>query len=195
VSWYEPVPGTSLSIIIGLKLPKDAAIIDIGGGDSLMADHLLKLGYTNITVLDISASAIERAKQRLNEKAALVNWIVSDMLLLDSKLKYDLWHDRTAFHFLTRKQDQQAYLETVNRSLKPKAYLIVGTFAMDGPEKCSGLNIQQYSEQSLSDLFDVYFDKLGCLSKVHMTPFQTLQRFIYCCFQRTCAKFQFLENL
>lgn len=103
VSWYKPVPETSLSIIIGLKLSKDAAIIDIGGGDSLLADHLLKLGYTNITVLDISASAIERAKQRLNEKPALVNWIVSDMLLLDSEFKYDLWHDRAALHFLTEK--------------------------------------------------------------------------------------------
>jgi 2-polyprenyl-3-methyl-5-hydroxy-6-metoxy-1,4-benzoquinol methylase len=183
VSWYEPVPETSLSIIANLKLSKDAAIIDIGGGDSLLVDHLLELGYTDLTVMDISPIAIERAKQRLGEKAAMVNWIVCDMLLFESKKKYELWHDRAAFHFLTNAVDQQTYLEKVHQNLQPGGYLILSTFAVSGPEKCSGLQVQQYSENTLPELFSRYFNKLRCFIKDHTTPFQTRQKFIYCSFR------------
>jgi 2-polyprenyl-3-methyl-5-hydroxy-6-metoxy-1,4-benzoquinol methylase len=184
VSWYEPVPETSLMLIAELKLPKDAAIIDIGGGDSLLADHLLDLGYTNITVLDISAAAIERTKLRLGPKALHIKWIVSDMLLFNGTEKFDLWHDRAAFHFLTDLQDQQIYLSTVNKNLKDHGYLVVSTFSIDGPEKCSNLPIQQYSETTLAKFFSRYFKKLHCLVKDHLTPFQTIQQFVFAVFQR-----------
>ncbi len=184
-SWYEPVPETSLDIISGLKLPKDAAIVDIGGGDSLLADHLLALGYSNITVLDISSAAIERAKLRLGKKAVLVNWITSDMLLFNGAEKFDLWHDRAAFHFLTDPQDQQLYLYTVNKNLKENGYLVLSTFTLNGPEKCSNLPVQQFSEITISDLFSRYFKKINCFTKEHSTPFHTLQQFLHCIFQKS----------
>ncbi|RFZ83047.1 class I SAM-dependent methyltransferase [Mucilaginibacter terrenus] len=185
VSWYEPAPETSLNIIASLKLCKNAAIIDIGGGDSLLADHLLALGYTNITVLDISAAAIERAKLRLGPRAALVKWIIRDMLLFTGSEKFDLWHDRATFHFLTDLQDRHIYLDIVNRNLKVKGYLIVSTFALDGPEKCSNLPVHQFSESTLFDVFGLYFTKINCFEKEHPTPVLTLQQFLYCTFQKT----------
>jgi 2-polyprenyl-3-methyl-5-hydroxy-6-metoxy-1,4-benzoquinol methylase len=183
LSWYEPVPETSLQIINGFNLPKEAAIIDIGGGDSLLVDHLLELGFTNMTVLDISLASILRAKQRLGKRAANVNWIISDMLLLTAEKKYDLWHDRAAFHFLTDEADQQEYLDIVHRLLKPKGYLILSTFADDGPSQCSGLPVQRYGEGDLAGLFSKYFNRMRCFTKEHLTPFQTLQKFIFCSFQ------------
>ncbi|MES2063397.1 MAG: class I SAM-dependent methyltransferase [Bacteroidota bacterium] len=187
VSWFEPIPQTSLEIINDFRLPKNAAIIDIGGGDSLMADHLIALGYTNITVLDISGEAIERAKKRLGESAGLVTWIVSDILLFDYTQKYDLWHDRATFHFLTERSEQQTYLKKMLQSLLPNAYITLSTFAIDGPQKCSGLQIQQYSERTLAELFGVFFEKLDCFHKEHTTPFNTKQEFIYCSFQNKLA--------
>ena len=144
VSWYEPIPETSLSIIKLFKLPKNAAIIDIGGGDSLLVDYLLMLGYTNITVLDISAKAIERAKERLGEKAEEIKWIVKDIVDFNPDQKYDLWHDRATFHFLVNKKDQDKYLETVHQYLTSDGYMVLSTFSEEGPEKCSGLPVRRY---------------------------------------------------
>lgn len=183
VSWYERKPETSLAIINGYALSKGAAIIDIGGGDSLLTDHLLALGYTNITVLDISANAIDRAKLRLQEKAHLVHWVISDILNFKTNRKFDIWHDRAAFHFLTDQRDQDRYLSKVHQFLNPEGYLVMSTFAKDGPEKCSGLPIQQYSEDTLVRLFSKYFDKIKCFSQEHLTPFATLQKFIFCIFK------------
>ena len=183
VSWYEPIPDTSLTIIKNFKLPKDAAIIDIGGGDSLLVDYLLMMGYTNITVLDISAKAIERAKARLGENAVLVKWVVSDVLEFTSTEKYDLWHDRATFHFLTDPGEQQKYLDMVHRYLTPNGYMVLSTFSTDGPEKCSGLPVQQYTENTLPTLFDRYFEKIRCFTKMHITPFNTIQSFVFCSFQ------------
>lgn len=184
LSWYEPIPQTSINIIKEFGLSTDAAIIDIGGGDSLLADHLLALGYTNISVLDISSAAIERAKLRLGPKAVLVKWIISDMLLFNGTEKFDVWHDRAAFHFLTDPQDQQLYLYTVNKNLRDDGYLVIGTFSLNGPEKCSNLPVQQYSELTLTRLFSRYFKTINCFIKDHTTPFQTLQQFIFCIFQK-----------
>jgi 2-polyprenyl-3-methyl-5-hydroxy-6-metoxy-1,4-benzoquinol methylase len=183
VSWYEEKPENSLAIIDGFELPKHASIIDIGGGDSLLTDHLLALGYTNITVLDISANAIDRAKLRLQEKAPLVHWVISDVLNFNTNRKFDIWHDRAAFHFLTSQRDQTRYLNKVHQFLKPEGYLVMSTFAKDGPEKCSGLPVQRHSEDSLSRLFVKYFDKIKCVAKEHITPFSTLQKFIFCSFK------------
>jgi 2-polyprenyl-3-methyl-5-hydroxy-6-metoxy-1,4-benzoquinol methylase len=185
VSWYEPIPETSLSIIKRFNLPMDAAIIDIGGGDSLLVDYLLLMGYTNITVLDISSKAIERAQARLGEKAQMVNWLVNDVLDFTAIRQYDVWHDRAAFHFFTEADEQERYLDSVHHSLKPNGYLVLSTFATDGPESCSGLPVQQYSEKSLSGLFDRYFEKIKCFTKMHITPFHTVQSFVFCSFQNT----------
>ena len=184
VSWYEENPATSLELISALSLPKDASIIDVGGGDSLLADYLLALEYTNITVLDISSKAIERAKIRLGDKAQQIEWIVSDILDFKPTKVYDLWHDRAAFHFLTDEQDQQTYLNKVNLSLKPGAIMVLSTFTEDGPDRCSGLVIRQHSEKSLDKLFGVYFEMLSCTYTNHLTPFQTFQKFIYGTFRR-----------
>lgn len=184
VSWYEPIPDTSLSIIKRFNMPKDAAIIDIGGGDSLLVDYLLLMGYTNITVLDISAKAIERAKARLGDKAQSVNWLVYDVLDFTAMQQYDLWHDRAAFHFFTDLRDQEQYLDSVHQGLKPNGYLVLSTFGTDGPESCSGLPVQQYSENTLAKLFNKYFEKIKCFTKMHITPFNTVQSFVFCSFQK-----------
>jgi len=183
VSWYEPIPETSLSIIKKFKLPKDASIIDIGGGDSLFVDYLLRLGYTNITVLDISAHAIGRAKERLGDKAESVNWAVSDVLNYNPSVQYDLWHDRATFHFFTESADQQQYLDRAHQCLNPGGYMVLSTFSVAGPSKCSGLSVQQYSETSLSNMFGAYFEKIKCINKLHATPLHVIQKFIYCSFR------------
>ncbi|MBS1526241.1 MAG: class I SAM-dependent methyltransferase [Bacteroidetes bacterium] len=183
VSWYEPVPETSLSIIKRFKLPKDAAIIDIGAGDSLLVDHLLLSGYSNITVLDISENAIERAKARLGDNAKMVNWVVSDVLDYHPSEKYDLWHDRATFHFFTDPVEKQRYLDSAHQNLNDDGYLVLSTFSITGPEKCSGLSVEQYSEKKMSDLLSRYFDKIRCITKAHMTPWDAIQNFVYCSFR------------
>jgi 2-polyprenyl-3-methyl-5-hydroxy-6-metoxy-1,4-benzoquinol methylase len=187
VSWYEPIPETSLSIIKLFRLPKNAAIIDIGGGDSLLVDYLLMLGYTNVTVLDISSKAIERAKERLGANASQVKWIVKDVIDFNPGQKYDLWHDRATFHFLINKEEQGKYLEMVHRYLGPDGYMVLSTFSEEGPEKCSGLPVQQYSENSLPNLFARYFEKIRCFTKMHITPFHTIQSFVFCSFRNKPA--------
>ncbi len=181
VSWTQEVPQISLDLIHSLGLPKSASIIDAGGGESRLVDFLLEEGFENITVLDISANAIERAKKRLGEKAAKVTWIVSDILEFQPDQTYDCWHDRAAFHFLTAPEDIRKYVELVNRSVNK--YLVIGTFSTDGPLKCSGLEITQYSENSLSNIFQS-FTQLGCQTENHTTPFNTQQNFIFCSFEK-----------
>ncbi|HVS94347.1 MAG TPA: class I SAM-dependent methyltransferase [Mucilaginibacter sp.] len=183
VSWYEPVPGTSLSIIKRFKLPKNAAIIDIGAGDSLLVDHLLLLGYSDITVLDISEKAIQRAKARLGDKEKMVKWVVCDVLDYHPSKKYDLWHDRATFHFFTTPEEKQRYLDSAHQNLKPDGYLVLSTFSLSGPEKCSGLPVEQYSEKKLSDMLARYFEKVRCITKAHITPWHAIQNFIYCSFK------------
>ena len=141
VSWTQSRPAQSLEFIANLDLPLDASIIDIGGGDSKLVDHLLERGYRDITVLDISKAAIDRAKNRLGEKADSVKWIVSAVEDFQPQCQYDLWHDRATFHFLTRKEQVEAYVEKATKAIK--SFLIVATFSENGPEKCSGLPIKQ----------------------------------------------------
>ena len=185
VSWYQPTPETSLEFITNANLPRDAKIIDIGGGDSFLVDHLLELGYSNVSVLDISEKAIERAKQRLGEKAAKVTWIVSDICEFQTGEKYDFWHDRAAFHFLTKDSDIQNYLEKVGRFIFEKGLLVIGTFSETGPLKCSGIEIKQYTETSLTSLLNQFFEKIKCIIVDHKTPFDTMQNFVFCVFNKT----------
>jgi SAM-dependent methyltransferase len=166
------------------ELPLQASIIDIGGGDSNLVDALLERGYTNITVLDISANAIERTKARLGKKAALVQWIVCDVTAFVPNQQYDFWHDRAAFHFLTDNTSVASYTQIAQKAIKPGGYFVLGTFSNNGPKKCSGLDIQQYSRSSMFAVLGPFFRKIKCRETVHITPFQTNQNFLFCSFKR-----------
>lgn len=184
VSWYQQTPKQSLDFVEQLALPKNAAIIDIGGGDSFFADHLLQMGYTNITVLDISEAAIIKAKKRLGDKAVSVKWIVSDILEFKTDKQFDCWHDRAAFHFLTTAAEIEHYLTIAQHHIKLEGKLIIGTFSSDGPDKCSGLPVKQYNENVLTTTLQKWFEKIRCITTDHITPFKTIQNFLFCSFQK-----------
>ena len=184
VSWFQLYPKTSMEFVELFNLPLNANIIDIGGGDSHFADALLDKGYKNIYVLDISANAIERAKQRLGERALQVHWIVSDATEFEPPVQFDFWHDRAAFHFLTTEDKIYKYVSIAEDAIKKDGYLILGTFSVNGPKKCSGLEIKQYSEASMSARFEVAFVRIKCINEDHTTPFDTVQNFLFCSFKR-----------
>ncbi|MEO5790263.1 MAG: class I SAM-dependent methyltransferase [Gelidibacter sp.] len=182
VSWTQEKPEVSLELIRAANLPKTAKIIDIGGGDSKLVDFLLEEGYENISVLDISAKALERAKKRLGKRANDVKWIVCNIIAFQPTETYDLWHDRAAFHFLTTKEDIQKYRSIVNEFVTDR--LIIGTFSKQGPTKCSGLEISQYDEIGLAKVYENHFEKVTCLTTDHVTPFETIQNFQFCSFKK-----------
>lgn len=181
VSWTQDIPETSLAFLRETELPKSARIIDIGGGDSKLVDFLLAAGYENITVLDISEKALERAKERLGPLAGKVTWIVSDITTFEPAGHYDWWHDRAAFHFLTTTEQIDKYVNTAKRAVK--GYLTIGTFSVDGPTKCSGLTIKQYDEAALQQQWSDGFTKVKCITEDHLTPFNTKQHFLFCTFK------------
>ena len=187
VSWYQPTPTTSLDFLKQFNIGTTAKIIDIGGGDSFLVDHLLDLGYTDVTVLDISASSLDRAKQRLGERATKVKWIVADASTFKPIEQYDFWHDRAAFHFLTQEDEINNYIETIQKSITPAGVLVIGTFSEQGPKKCSGIDIKQYSEVSMSERLKKFFKKVKCITVDHVTPFNTIQNFIFCSFRKLAS--------
>lgn len=180
VSWTEKVPQTSLDFIHSFGIDKSASIIDIGGGDSRLVDCLLDEGYTNISVLDISAKALERAQTRLGDRASQVNWIVSDINDFNPESGFDIWHDRAVFHFLTERSDIDSYSDLVDRSVLK--HMVIGTFSENGPQRCSALDITQYSKEELSDRFIEKFEVTHSLNVDHTTPFDTVQNFSFCGF-------------
>jgi len=182
VSWTQETPKTSLEFIHSFGLKKTAKIIDIGGGDSKLVDYLIDEGFENITVLDISAKSLEKAKDRLGEKANKVNWIVSDITEFEPNMTFDVWHDRATFHFLTTTEQIKKYLKTARKSVN--GFLTIGTFSKNGPKKCSGLEIKQYNEDELTLEFKNGFDKINCVTEDHITPFNTTQNFLFCSFLR-----------
>lgn len=182
VSWFQEKPETSLSFLEKFNVPLDAKIIDCGGGDSYFVDNLLSLGFQDITVLDISEKAITKAKQRLGDEANKVKWIVSDVTTFQPTEKYDFWHDRAVFHFL-RQEEATEYLKMVQANLNHNGLFVVGTFSENGPTKCSGIDVHQYSENSLSQEIGKYLKKLYCLSIDHLTPSKAIQNFVFCSFQ------------
>ncbi|MCM4160683.1 class I SAM-dependent methyltransferase [Antarcticibacterium flavum] len=184
VSWYQEKPRPSLNYIQSLELDKDAAIIDVGGGDSFLADHLLAEGYSNITVLDISEEAINRAKKRLGKKAGKITWITADAGDLKLKESYDLWHDRAAFHFLTAEEKIENYLKSMKAHVKKGGYVILGTFSEKGPEKCSGIKIKQYSLHEMADLFVEDFEIVDSENIDHITPTEAIQNFSFGIFKK-----------
>jgi SAM-dependent methyltransferase len=184
VSWFRIYPQTSMEFVELFKLKKDAKIIDVGGGDSHFADSLIEKGFTDVTVLDISSLAIERAKKRLGKNAELVHWITADVTDFNPQQQYDFWHDRAAFHFLLSEELADKYVETAKKGIATDGFLVLGTFSESGPLKCSGLEIHQYSEESMSYKFEVGFRRIKCRKEDHLTPFNTIQNFIFCSFQR-----------
>lgn len=180
-SWTEQVPQISLEWILKSNLPKSAAIIDVGGGESKLIDFLLKEGYTNLTVLDISEAAIHKTKERLGRMAEKVNFIATDILQYNPPA-YVLWHDRATFHFLVSDKEIQQYLSILDQS--GARHLVLGTFSENGPEKCSGLPVQRYSEEVLTKLLKGKWEKINCTTKDHFTPFGTNQNFLFCHFRR-----------
>jgi len=173
---------TSLEFIHNFKIPKTAKIIDIGGGDGNLVDFLLAEGYENITVLDISEIALERAKTRLGEIARKVKWIVANITDFQTDETFDVWHDRAAFHFLTTNEEIAGYLERADRSVQ--GFMTIGTFSDAGPKKLSGLEIKQYSEPELEQQLAKGFEKIRCITEDHYTPFGTTQNFLFCSFRK-----------
>lgn len=184
VSWFQSTPKTSLYFLEQFNIPTTAKLIDIGGGDSFFVDHLLDLGYQDITVLDISLTAIEKAKKRLGERAKNVKWIISDINNFKPTERYDFWHDRAAFHFLTDENEISNYIETAAINLSSNGVLVIGTFSEQGPEKCSGIQIKQYSELTMTERMKSFFEKNNCLKVDHKTPFGNVQNFIFCSFRK-----------
>jgi len=184
VSWTQAIPEASLGFIHSFNLQKGAAIIDVGGGESHFVDFLLDEGFTNITVLDISEEALTKTQLRLGERASLVKWIVSDIVEFKPIQKFDVWHDRATFHFLTTPEQIERYIEIAAQSLMDNGFMAIGTFSENGPTKCSGLTIKQYTEQQMERTLMYYFKKIRCITEDHITPFHTIQNFLFCSFKR-----------
>ena len=156
---------------------RDARIIDIGGGDGKLVDCLLNRGFEHVTVLDISEKAIQRAKARLGRKADKVHWVVGDVTEFEPDAPFDVWHDRATFHFLTKDEEISKYIETAREAVR--GFMAIGTFSDRGPTKCSGLEIKQYNEDTLSREFQNGFEKIRCFTEDHTTPFKTTQNFLF----------------
>lgn len=184
VSWYQSTPEISLNLIKNAQVSKDTPIIDVGGGDGFLVDNLLDLGYTNITVLDISANAIRRAQERLRERSELVKWVISDIVQFKPEQEYGIWHDRAVFHFLTKPEEISEYQLLVTKTLSDNGTMILGTFSDTGPLKCSGLEVSRYSQDELAHLFENTFHPDELLSHKHNTPFDTVQDFSFVRFQK-----------
>lgn len=181
VSWFQEHADHSLRLIHNTGLGHDAAIIDVGGGASRLVDDLATEGYTDLTVLDLSAAALEVARHRLGKQADAVNWIEGDITRAEfPHNRFDIWHDRAVFHFLTEPADREAYVARVMRSVCPGGHVIVATFAEDGPEKCSGLPVMKYQPQALHAEFGNSFLLVAHENEAHHTPFGTIQQFVYC---------------
>jgi len=181
VSWFREHLDTSLKMITNTGVGKEAAIIDVGGGNSTLVDDLLVAGFVDVSVLDISANAIKGSKERLGDKAKDINWIVADITEVAlPEDHFDVWHDRAVFHFLTAKDDRRKYVQLVMRSLKRGGHIIVASFSLDGPQKCSGLDVMRYSPESMHDEFGSPFQLVESIGETHNTPFGTTQDFVYC---------------
>lgn len=184
VSWFQATPEPSLELLSLVGATVDSAVVDIGGGASRLVDALLAQGYKNISVLDLSAEALKVTRARLGAAGKRVKWIVDDATEWEPPRVYDVWHDRAAFHFLNETRQQLAYLERLKRGLRIGGHLIMGTFAPDGPEQCSGLNVTRYSTESLRALLGEGFSIVDSRRHEHKTPWGGTQRFQFSTFRR-----------
>ncbi len=181
VSWYQPEPELSLRLITSCAPRPGASVIDVGGGASTLVDRLLDRGYEDVTVLDLSGAALRESRARIGERGSRVSWIEADILNTPlPQAAYDVWHDRAVFHFLTDAADRRLYVEQVLRSVRPGGHVLVATFGLDGPEKCSGLTVARYSPTELHAQFGTSFELLQSVNEEHVTPMGMTQKFVYC---------------
>jgi trans-aconitate methyltransferase len=190
VSWYQRRPDLSLALIAATGVGKDAGIIDVGGGASVLIDYLLDLGYTNLAVLDLSGAALNVSRSRLGARATAVEWFEADLTSFEPPHRYGLWHDRAVFHFLTDAGDRVAYVATLRKTLQPNGAVVIATFAPEGPPKCSGLDVVRYDEHSIATELGDEFELREVRRETHVTPWQTEQRFIYFRLQRRLPRQQ-----
>ena len=183
-SWFQPRPEISLALIEVSDEPLEASLIDVGGGASRLVDLLLARGWSNLSVLDISATALRTVQRRLGAKAKEVRWLEADLLEGVPGGPYRIWHDRAVFHFLTQPADRQRYLLALERSLAPGGTCIIAAFSPEGPERCSGLPVQRYSPAQLAETLGAGFELLDIREEQHRTPAGKVQSFVYCRFRR-----------
>ena len=182
VGWYQAYPKTSLKLINNTGVSHDSRIIDVGGGTSKLSEHLLHQGYKELTVLDISSNSIKKAESQLGEKSSRINWIEGDVTRYGFKEHYDVWHDRAVFHFLTKAEDRKGYINSFNQALKLNGHLIIATFSLDAPPKCSGLSVVRYNPETLQSELGDNFILAEALVEDHVTPSGVKQNFIFCRF-------------
>ena len=190
VSWFQESPAPSLALITEIGATPISAVIDIGGGASRLVDHLIGHGFRDVTVLDLSAAALEAAKARLGEGASRAHWVVADATTWEPPRTYDVWHDRAAFHFLTDDRDRAGYIARLRQGLKVGGHAIIATFALDGPEKCSGLPVMRYDAERLGATLGPGFKLLRSQRSEHATPWGSQQRFQFSVFQHVGGAMQ-----
>jgi len=184
MSWFQVDPAVSLELIALTGVSHAQKIIDVGGGASILVDKLLEKGFEDLTVLDISSAALNSNKERLGNCSTNVIWIESDVTEFVPAQKYDLWHDRAVFHFLTDPQDRKKYRKVLNEALNPGGHVIIATFSLEGPLKCSELNVERYSPAKMKNEFGRSFEFIKSVDEVHGTPWNTEQKFTYCYFKK-----------
>jgi SAM-dependent methyltransferase len=184
VSWFQQNPAPSLDLIDLARPTPHSAIVDIGGGASRLVDHLVARGFDHVTVLDLAEAALAAAKTRIGDNAN-VRWVVADVTKWNPTQTYDIWHDRAAFHFLTVPADRAAYVTRLKQALKPGGHVVIGTFALDGPERCSGLAVQRHDAASLAVELGTGFTLVDARRQEHSTPWGAIQRFQFCVFRRS----------
>lgn len=184
VSWFQEIPSLSLDLLAAVGSTPGSAIIDVGGGSSRLVDALVDGGYRRVTVLDLSDAALSLAKARLGQRADAVTWIAADVTQWSPPCHYDVWHDRAAFHFLTEQRDRDAYASRLAAALRPGGHAIIGTFALDGPERCSGLPVVRYDAAKLSATLGNCFEFIETRQQNHATPWGSTQRFQFSIFRR-----------
>jgi SAM-dependent methyltransferase len=184
VSWFQARPDISLALVMRTGVGRDARIVDVGGGASRLVDALLDSGVSGMTVVDIAAAALERARSRLGPRASAVTWVTSDVAHWKPDSTFDVWHDRAVFHFMVREDDRETYVATLRRALRPGGHAIIGTFASDGPERCSGLPVRRYEPETLAAELGTGFQLVDSVRDEHMTPGGKIQRFQFSRFVR-----------
>ncbi|KHE93107.1 MAG: hypothetical protein SCABRO_01126 [Candidatus Scalindua brodae] len=184
VSWYQVEPAVSLKLIASTEIDHAAKIIDVGSGASALVDKLLDQGFRNVTVLDISSKAIHYVQERLGRRAENVCWIEADVTEFKSSVQYDFWHDRAVFHFLTDAEGRTQYVRRLEDAIKPGGHVVIAAFAIDGPPKCSELDVERYDPEKMKNELGESFELINSVSETHITPWNKQQKFIYCHFKK-----------